>query len=242
MKMPAKQIDLPLAGSKRPNAWSPTDRVMEEPVRYLSDSELLEVVLGSHMPAEKALTVARQLLDTTNGLSQLADMSPTELMSAADLNRKTACAIIGALALGSRAHSHTPRNGTRLTGPAAVALHFRAQFQGLKQEEFHVLLLDAKLRLIRHVPVTVGLVDRSQVHAREVFRAAIREASSQITLVHNHPSGDPTPSAQDIACTSSLVQAGKIIGIDILDHVIIGAPSPARPLGYVSFREERLLK
>lgn len=236
--MPSQQSNLPLAKA----SWNPADRIMEESPRYLSDAELLEVVLRPHLSADRALAASRRLLETAGGLHAIADMSPTELVSAAGLDRRAACAVVGSLALGSRARSQAPRPGMRLTSPASVALHFRDQFNGLKQEGFHVLLLDAKLRLIRDVPVTVGLVDRSQVHAREVFRPAIREASSQITLVHNHPSGDPTPSAQDIACTSSLVQAGKIIGIEILDHVVIGTPSPDRPLGYVSFREERLLK
>ena len=240
--MPSQQRNLPIDGRKRQKAWDPSIRIMEQSARYLSDAELLEIVLHTHLPADRAVSVARELIGNTDGLRALTDMSPAELMSAADLPRKTACAVIGALALGSRARANAPRQGTRLTSPAGVALHFRDKFSGVKQEEFHVLLLDTKFRLIRDVLVTIGLVDRSHVHAREVFRSAIREASSQITLVHNHPSGDPTPSAQDLACTSSLVQAGKIIGIEILDHIIIGEPSPSRPLGYISFREEKLLK
>lgn len=240
--MPTKQTDLPLDGRKRNKAWDPSMRIMEQSPRYLSDAELLEIVLQSHLPSDHAVSVARELIGLADGLHALADMSPEELMQTAGIGRRAACALIGALALGSRARSQPPKRGIRLTGPAEVARHFRAQFSGLKQEEFHVLLLDTKFRLIRDVLVTIGLVDRSQCHAREVFRQAIRESCSAVMLLHNHPSGDPNPSAPDLACTSALCEAGKIIGIEVIDHVILGTPSPSRPQGYISFREEKLLK
>jgi DNA repair protein RadC len=129
----------------------------------------------------------------------------------------------------------------RLQGPADVAALLRPVLAGKQQEEFHVLLLDAKHGLIADELVTVGLVDRSQVHAREVFRVAIRESCARIVLAHNHPSGDPTPSAEDIACTRDLVAAGKIVGIEVMDHLVLGARTPGRIKDYLSFREESLL-
>ena len=129
----------------------------------------------------------------------------------------------------------------RVEGPSEVVELMRPVLANKEQEELHVLLLDAKHHLLRDELVTIGLVDRSQVHAREVFRSAIRESCSRLILVHSHPSGDPTPSAQDIDCTRELVSAGKIIGIELLDHVIIGRRTQSRPRDYLSFREEGLL-
>jgi DNA repair protein RadC len=126
----------------------------------------------------------------------------------------------------------------RLETPGDVAALMRPVLSGKEQEEFHVLLVDTKHRLLRSEKVTVGLLDRAQIHPREVFRPAIREACSCIVLVHNHPSGDPTPSTADIASTKDLVSAGKIIGIHVIDHVIIGQRSATNPKGYLSFREE----
>jgi|APSaa5957512622_1039677.scaffolds.fasta_scaffold133604_1 DNA repair protein RadC len=129
----------------------------------------------------------------------------------------------------------------KLDAPTDVASLMRPILAGREQEEFHVLLLDTKHRLIHDRMVTVGLLDCSQVHAREVFRPAIEFSASRVILVHQHPSGDPTPSANDIACTRNLVEAGKIIGIEVLDHVVIGRRSQSRPRDYLSFREENLL-
>ncbi|OGV64613.1 MAG: hypothetical protein A3K19_29750 [Lentisphaerae bacterium RIFOXYB12_FULL_65_16] len=129
----------------------------------------------------------------------------------------------------------------RLVAPADVAALMRPLLAGKQQEEFHVLLIDAKHGLIADELVTVGLVDRSQVHSREVFRQAICKSCSRIILAHNHPSSDPTPSAEDIACTRDLVAAGKIVGIEVMDHVVLGARTSGRLKDYLSFREENLL-
>jgi len=129
----------------------------------------------------------------------------------------------------------------KLQAPADVAALMRPLLTGKRQEEFHVLLLDTKHRLIHDHIATVGLVDRSQIHSRSVFRAAIQHTCSRIILVHNHPSGDATPSNQDIACTRELVAAGKIVGIEILDHLVIGEKTVQKPKYWLSFREEGLM-
>lgn len=136
--------------------------------------------------------------------------------------------------------SYVASERPRLEAPANVADLMRPVLSGRHQEEFHALLLDTKHRLIKTVHVTTGLLDRSLVHAREAFREAIRESCAKILLVHNHPSGDTTPSQQDIASTNKLVEAGKIIGIEVLDHVIIGTRTETRPRDFLSFREENL--
>ena len=129
----------------------------------------------------------------------------------------------------------------KLEAPGDAADLMRPLMAGEEQECFYVLLLDTKHMLKRSVLITRGLADRSQVHAREVFRPAIENGATKVILLHNHPSGDPTPSAQDISCTRNLVSAAKIIGIEVLDHVVIGKKSASRDRDYLSFREENLI-
>jgi len=132
--------------------------------------------------------------------------------------------------------------GEKIQCPADTAAFLRSiGLPDKEQEHFLSIVLDVKNQLKGFYTVTIGLIDRAQVHAREVYRQAIIEGASKLIVAHNHPSGDPTPSAEDIACTRDLIAAGKIIGIEIIDHVIIGLPTPSRPRDYLSFREEKLL-
>jgi len=224
-----------------PASEHPAGRLMEKSADYLADSELLAVIIGTRLAPAPALETARTILARAGGLRRAADMSVRELMQIPRVGKATACAIRGAFALAGR--RFRPETGDRpaLESPALVADYLRGAFLGLQQENFHVLLVDAKHRVLRDETVTVGLLDRSQVHAREVFRSAIRECCSRVILAHNHPSGDPAPPAQDVSCTRDLVSAGKIIGIEVLDHVIIGRATATRPRDWVSLREENLL-
>ena len=134
------------------------------------------------------------------------------------------------------------REGETAQTPEDITRFLRGiDLQEKEQEHFLAIILDVKHHIKGFYTVSIGLLDRSQVHAREVFRNAIIQGASRIILAHNHPSGDPTPSAQDISCTRSVVDAGKIVGIEVLDHVVIGLPSPRRPRDYLSFREEGLM-
>ena len=134
------------------------------------------------------------------------------------------------------------RDGEKAQCPADIAQFLRCLgIQDHEQEHFLTIILDVKHQIKGFFTVSIGLIDRSQVHAREVFRNAILQGASKVILAHNHPSGDPTPSAQDIACTRDIVAAGKIVGIEVMDHVILGLPTPSRPRDYLSFREENLL-
>ena len=126
--------------------------------------------------------------------------------------------------------------------PEDIARFLRGiNLQEKEQEHFLAIILDVKHHIKGFYTVSIGLLDRSPVHSREVFRHSIIQGASVIVLAHNHPSGDPTPSAQDISSTRSVVEAGKIVGIEVLDHVIIGLPSPSRTRDYLSFREEGLM-
>ena len=134
------------------------------------------------------------------------------------------------------------REGEVAQTPEDIARFLRAiNLQEKEQEHFLVIILDVRHQIKGFYTVSIGLLDRSPVHSREVYRNSIIQGASRIVLAHNHPSGDPTPSAQDISSTRTVVEAGKIIGIEVLDHVIIGLPSPSRARDYLSFREEGLM-
>lgn len=224
-----------------PASEHPVNRMMERSAEYLSDTELIALIIGSRMTPVAALDTARQLIGTAGGLNRVADLSIRELMRIPGIGKATACTLHSAFALASR-HLDTASGRTFiLDSPGEVARFLAGQLADKQQEEFHVLLVNSKNHLISDRIVTIGLLDRSQVHAREVFRWAIREAASRVILAHNHPSGDTTPSAQDIACTKNLAAAGRIIGIEVLDHVIIGRPTADRPKDWLSFREEGLM-
>ena len=128
-----------------------------------------------------------------------------------------------------------------LQSPEDTARLMRPILIPCEQEQIHALLLDAKNGLIADTVLTTGLADRTQIAPREAFREAVRVSCSRLILVHQHPSGDPTPSAQDIAATRQLVEAGKIIGIEVLDHVVLGTRTQTRWKDFVSFRQENLI-
>lgn len=226
--------------SPLPTAELPATRLMESSAEYLTDSELLSVIL-SHRAPQHSLSLARELLAQYGSLRDLAAVSPPELARVRGIGQATACAIHAALNLGQRLQRQPGKDRPRIQSPSDVADLLLAAIAGKPQEEFHVLLLDTRNHVMRDETATVGLVDRTQIHAREVFRRAIAENCSRVLLVHNHPTGDPTPSPQDIDCTRALVAAGKVVGIEVLDHVILGVRTPSRPTPWVSFRESNLL-
>jgi DNA repair protein RadC len=143
-----------------------------------------------------------------------------------------AARLAAALELGVRTAARPLQRGRVLHGPSDVYAMFGSKLRHLPQEEFHVVLLDTRHRLLRASLVTRGTADTSLVHAREVFREAVREGASAVILVHNHPSGDPRPSPEDRTVTRQLAEAGSVVGIPILDHVIVGDGR------YVSLAEE----
>lgn len=148
--------------------------------------------------------------------------------------------ILMAIAIGRKLSVPTDQR-VSITSPADVVATMAPILLGKLQEEFWVLNLNAKNKLLAKHMVSKGLVDRSPVHAREVFRQAISQSASRMILVHNHPSGDPTPSANDLATTRLLVEAGRVVGIEVTDHIVIGFPDGNQP-GYSSFRELGFLK
>lgn len=185
---------------------------------------------------------ARSLLAGANGsLTAVYNRHVAELATVAGLNRRSATRILAALGLARRMAQEILPDRQRIQGPVDVADLLREEFRGKDKEEFHVLLLDTRNGLVHHERLTIGLVERCLMHARELFRRAISVSCVRVILAHNHPAGDPSPSAQDIEATRSLAAAGKIVGIEVVDHIVVGQRTATRTRDWLSFREANLM-
>lgn len=188
----------------------------------LSASELFALVIGSNGRRLPAFLVAERLVETYGGrIRSLLSAGPSELERVPGVGAASAAAITAALELGLRAQQESRPHRPRMTGPDDVYRLMAPRLRDLPHEQFHSLLLNAQHRVLREVMITRGILDASLVHPREVFRPAILERASSIILVHNHPSGDPSPSAEDREVTRQIREAGRTIGIPVLDHVIV---------------------
>jgi DNA repair protein RadC len=152
----------------------------------------------------------------------LGAVDPRALEAIAGVGPGTAARVLAALELGRRAAVAAPVLDAPIRGPDGVFARMGPRLRDLDQEEFHALLLNTRHRVTREVAVTRGILDASLIHPREVFRSAVVESAAAIILVHNHPSGDPTPSPEDRSVTRQLAEAGRALGISVLDHVVIG--------------------
>ncbi len=200
----------------------PRERLWSLGASALVTDELIALVLGTGGGGEDVLSVARGLLATGGGsLRRLAARPPAELQRTSGVGPAKAARLIAALELGSRLVQEGRPAVIRLRTPADVVRLVGTRLRDLPVEEFHVLALDRQNQLLRDVTVTRGVLDGSLVHPREVFRAAIAEAAGGVVLVHNHPSGDPTPSPEDRAVTRQLVSAGQLLDLPVYDHVIV---------------------
>lgn len=219
-----------------PHTDRPRERLRSLGAQALSTPELLAVLLGSGHQGASALACAQAVYEHCAGsLGRLATTPLGTLTRVTGVGPARAAAVQAALELGRRMAGEAREAGVPLRGPRDVAAAFAPRLQDAPVEEFHVAILDAQHRLERDVLVTRGLLNSSLVHPREVFREAIAERAAAVILVHNHPSGDPTPSAEDRAVTEQLVAAGRLLDIPVHDHVIVGRGR------YVSFAEAGLL-
>jgi DNA repair protein RadC len=179
-------------------------------------------LLGTGEPGNGAPAVASRLLEASGGsLRRLAARPPAELLRTGGVGPAKAARLISAFELASRLISETRPVAPRIREPEDVVHLLAARLRDLAVEEFHLLALDSQSGVLRDVLVTRGLLNSSLVHPREVFRAAIAEAAAGIILVHNHPSGDPTPSPEDRSVTRQLVEAGRLLDLPVYDHVIL---------------------
>jgi DNA repair protein RadC len=219
-----------------PRSERPRERLKAHGAQALSAAELLAVVVGSGSASFSALSVGQAILAGSSGsLRRLAAMPVASLTALRGVGTARAVAVHAALELGRRMADEAREEGTPIRSPRDVFAAYSSRLQDLPVEEFHVAVLDAQHRLERDVLVTRGILNSSLVHPREVFREAIAERAAAIILVHNHPSGDPTPSADDRLVTEQLVAAGRLLDIPVHDHVIVGRGR------YTSFAEAGLL-
>jgi DNA repair protein RadC len=187
----------------------------------LGDNELVAVVIGSGTRGRSALDVANGLLDASGGLRGLSRMGRDELSGTHGIGGARAARIQAAIELGRRSLTPDPRERPHFATPRDVAEYLLPQFGSYPVERFGVLLLDTRHRLVRARVLSVGSLDASVVHPREVFREAILAGAAAVVLFHNHPSGDPTPSRDDLALTRRLLTAGDLVGIDVIDHLVL---------------------
>lgn len=217
-----------MAGASLPiHAWSPQDRPRERlralGPRGLSNRELLAILVGSGTQLGSAMDVADRILARSKGrLRGLTGWPAGILESEPGVGPATAARVLAAVELGRRAAAESRAAEARIRGPEDVFARMGPLLRDLLQEEFHALLLNTQHRVIRDHLVTRGILDASLIHPREVFRGAIVESAAGVILVHNHPSGDPSPSSEDRSVTRQLLSAGETLGIPVLDHVIIG--------------------
>lgn len=209
----------------------PRERILLVGEPRLSDAECLALVLRTGARGESAEQMAQRLLRRFAGLAGLARRSVREL-APAGIGRVRAAAVVAALGLARRLSEECFRPGTQIRSGGDVAEVVRHTARGSLRESFYVVLLDVRSRVIGLRVVSTGVVDSAPVHPREVFGPAVREAAVAVVIAHNHPSGDPAPSQQDQQVTERLQAAGRLLGIDVLDHVVVGTDR------YYSFADE----
>jgi DNA repair protein RadC len=205
-----------------PDEDRPRERMLAFGAGNMSNAELLAVILRTGVQNESAVTVSQHLLRMAGGLRGLADRSLDELCEQRGIGKAKGLQIQAALELGKRMARTELDAAPIIRSPKDVSTLVMEDLRYLQQEHFVVLFLNTKNRVIARETLSVGSLNAAIVHPREVFRAAVRRSAASVICVHNHPSGDPTPSPEDLQLTNRLTEAGHIIGIEVLDHVIIG--------------------
>jgi DNA repair protein RadC len=212
----------------------PRERLSALGPQALSSAELLAILLRVGVAGENAVQVGQRLLQQFNGLIGLHRAPFQELMNQHGIGEAKASQIKAAIELGRRLTLESPEERATINSPADAAALLQYEMSALEQEHLRVILLDTRNHVLDTVEVYRGSVNSSQVRVGEVFKAAIRRGAPAVIVVHNHPSGDPTPSPDDVAVTRAFVQAGKLLDVDVLDHLVIGQGR------YVSLKERGL--
>lgn len=218
---------------------APQDRPREKLTRVgpaaLGDNEIVALLVSSGTRARSALVLAGDILDLAGGVAGLAGLTPDDLRRVPGVGASRAARLLAAVELGRRVLGRPPPRRARLQTASDTAHFLLPLYSGHRVERFGLVLLDTKRRLIRTTILSTGSLDTSIAQPREVFREAMLASASAVVLFHNHPSGDPQPSSDDLWLTQRLVHAGQVVGIDIVDHIILGDGR------WYSFREARRL-
>ena len=215
-----------------PESERPRERLLANGADTLSDAQLLAILLRTGRRDSSAVQVAIDLLNQSGGVGGLATCGIEELCSIPGMGPAKAAQLKAALELGRRSLAVPLSTGTRISSSRELYRHFHPMLRDQKHEIFKVVLLDAKNSFVKETTISKGSLTLSVVHPREVFAFAVRESAAGVIFLHNHPSGDPTPSVEDRSLTDRLVAAGNLLGIPVLDHIVMGDSR------YVSFADE----
>jgi DNA repair protein RadC len=222
-----------------PQDERPREKLLGRGAAALTDPELIAILLRTGVPGANAVEVARQLLERYGSLSGLSRCSVKEIASIRGIGAAKAIQLVAAFGLGQRlANERLSRQ--KLDSPELVHDLVAAEMRTLHKESLRVILLDTRYHLLRMEEVSLGSVNESIAHPRDVFRPAVISSAYAVIVVHNHPSGDPSPSQSDHSLTRRLAEAAELLQIKLLDHIIIGAPAEGR-LPYFSFKEAGVL-
>lgn len=209
-----------------PAAERPREKLLARGAGALSDAELLAIFLGSGLRGRDAVTTARELLSAQGGLRALLQRPPKELRKLRGLGTARVCALVAALELGQRLLQADLERGAALSDPQSAGRYFAQRLRGLPHEVFAALFLDTRHRVIAFEELFQGALDGAEVHPREVVRRALGHNAAAVIVAHNHPSGNPEPSAADRAVTVRLKQALALVELRLLDHFVIGDGPP----------------
>jgi DNA repair protein RadC len=218
-----------------PQEERPRERMMEYGAGALSHTELLAILLRTGTRQESAMHMAQRILNQAGGIRSLMDLTLEEMTAMKGIGQAKAVQLKAGIELGHRIAKSRLVASTSIRTPRDAADILMEQLRYLQKEHFVCLFLNSKNHIIAQETLSMGSLNASIVHPREVFRAAIKCSSASIVCAHNHPSGDPTPSPEDIQITKRLIEAGAIVGIDVLDHLVIGDGI------YVSLKEKGLV-
>jgi DNA repair protein RadC len=200
----------------------PRERLDALGPKALSNAELLAILIRTGMAGMNAVQVSQQLISQSGGLPGLHRMSYSVLKSQRGIGPAKAAQIKAAIELGRRLSAAAPEEKVKIGSPEEAASLLLYEMSALEREHLRVLLLDTRNQLIKMVEVYRGSLNSSFIRVGEIFREAVREQAAAIILAHNHPSGDPTPSPEDVAVTRTVIEAGKILDIEVLDHIVLG--------------------
>jgi DNA repair protein RadC len=221
----------------QPASQRPRERLVERGPDALNHAELIAILLRTGLKGANVVQVGQSLLQRFGSLNGLALARVDELRAVPGVGPDKAATLVAAFALARRLEQERREESPVLDNPVTVVKYMRESNRLKNVESFQVLLVNTRKRLIRAEEISNGLLDTLLVHPREVFRAAIAANAAGVVLIHNHPSGDPTPSEADIKVTRDLIRAGQLLKIEVVDHVIIGCASADRPKDYSSLRE-----
>ncbi|UJL44970.1 DNA repair protein RadC [Virgibacillus sp. NKC19-16] len=205
-----------------PKEDRPRERLLQLGSAHLSNQELLAILLGSGTKEESVMVLSNRVLMHFEGLKLLNDATIEELMAIKGIGEAKGVLMLSAIELGKRMNQYKSNDRYIVRSPEDGADYVMEEMRSLNQEHFVVLFLNTKNQIIHRQTIFIGSLNASIVHPREVYREAVKRSAASIIVAHNHPSGDPSPSQEDIHVTRRLVESGKMIGIEVLDHLIIG--------------------